>query len=200
MLGCEAIATDLPGYVGGKLDGATAVSVEIHLRSCEHCRAEIRELHQLDAILSMALPEIKPSAGFASRFANRLAAEMAEEEQARERSSWLSWLLQPWLVPAAAAAVLGAVVFSPWLATERTPKSVVPSLPAITSGVASVEKPADRGVAAPAAPAPKTTVTTAVASKDVPKDLIQRPELFVDYAIIRDLDMLESGDSMAEAG
>lgn len=191
MRGCETIAIDLPGYVAGKLDMASSVSVATHLRSCEECSAEVSALGQLEVLLSKALAPVEPSAGFASRFANRLAAEMALEEQAEERPSWLSWLLQPWLVPVAAAAVLGAIVFAPWFTSERAPKSVIPSLPSLASGVASAKKPAPSTVASNAVvQAPKTVV----ASKEVPGDVIQRPELFVDYAVIRDLDVLEAND------
>lgn len=198
MRGCEVIAIELPGYVGGKLDMATAVSVETHLGSCESCRTEVYELEQLDLLLSKALPQIEPSPDFASRFANRLAAELAAEEGVAEQSSWLSWLLQPWLVPLAAAAMLGAIVFSPWLSGERAPKTAIPAVPSLTSPVASAKKPAEGAVAsiAPQPQAPKTTV----ASKEVPKDLIQRPELFVDYAVIRDLDVLEVGEPGGKAG
>jgi hypothetical protein len=124
---------------------------------------------------------------------------MADEEQAREQSSWLSWLLQPWLVPLAAAAMLGAIVFSPWLTGGRAPKSEMPSLPSLSSpGSLAKRPPADPPLAEkPAAPAPQALAKKDPPKEDLPKDLIQRPELFVDYAVIRDLDVLEAGDAGA---
>lgn len=202
MRGCDTVAIELPGYVDGKLDMATAVNVEAHLRSCDSCRAEVHEIEQLGRLLNRALPDIQPSPGFESRFANLLAAELAREEEVKEQSSWLSWLLQPWLVPIAAAAMLGAIVFAPWVTRQdHTPKALVPQLPSImTGGVASAKKPAENAVVAAAglpAQAPKTTVAS---NKELPKDLIQRPELFVDYAVIRDLDVLESDEGAGKAG
>lgn len=198
MRGCEAIAIDLPGYVGGKLDMASSVAVQTHLQSCEACRAEMHEIERLDALLSKALPPIEPSPGFAARFADRLAAEVADErrrqareERAEDRVSWLAWLMQPWLVPLAAAAMLGAIVFAPRWSDDGAAKSTIPALPSIPSGVAAAKKPADTtAVAAAPASNPKTVAS----NKEVPKDVIQRPELFVDYAVIRDLDVLEAGD------
>lgn len=198
MRGCEAIAIDLPGYVGGKLDMASSVAVQTHLRSCDSCRSEIRQIEQLDVLLSKALTPIEPSPGFAARFADRFAAEITEErhrraceERTEDRASWLSWLMQPWLVPLAAAAMLGAIVFAPRWSDDGAAKSAIPALPSIPSGVVSAKKPADTtAVAAAPASNPKTMAS----NKEVPKDLIQRPELFVDYAVIRDLDVLEAGD------
>src|SRR5215813_10346278 len=99
MRGCEAIVVELPGYVGGKLDASTSVSVQHHLQTCAGCQAELRQVERLDHLLTVALPSITPSVTFASSFANRLAQEMADEEASQERSSprsILRWLAQPW--------------------------------------------------------------------------------------------------------
>src|SRR5690349_6726871 len=101
MRGCEAVAVELPGYVGGKLDASAAVSVQRHLQECSSCQAELRQIERLEQLLSVALPEVSPSTGFASSFANRLAQEILDEGEEERFSprSILSWLIQPWLLP-----------------------------------------------------------------------------------------------------
>ncbi|MET0152981.1 MAG: zf-HC2 domain-containing protein [Candidatus Binatia bacterium] len=178
MKDCEPIRVELPGYASGKLDTGSLASVRAHLQSCGACRVELRELERLEELLLKGLPPIVLSATFASRFANRLAAEVDGAQRESDERSWLGWLLQPWLVPVAAAALIAAVMFQPWFADHST--SVFPT-PAVTGGsdgaVASARKPA----------------SDAKLAANPPSEVLQRPELFVDYSVIRDLDILESG-------
>lgn len=192
MRGCEAMAIELPGYLGGKLDAATAAAVRAHLLSCAACKAEVRELEGLESLLAVGLGSVEPSPTFASTFANRLAAVVLAEEERHEQPSWLAWLVQPWLVPIAAAAVLGAIMFGPWYSAGE--RSVVPSVPNL-GAVASSTKQAPEGEMA--AGGGSAAGKAAVASSSPPADLMQRPQLFVDYAVIRDLDILESSSDAA---
>ena len=204
MKNCEAISLELPGYVNGKLEPQAAGPVRLHLQSCDACQAEVSQLRRLEVLLSKHLPVIKPSPTFASTFANRLAAEIAVEgkrEQAREEGSLLGWLFRPWLIPVAAAAALGALLLTPWLSQRPATNSVIPTVGSV-GGVASAKKPAINTAANKgdvkaesklAAAAPATDKSTETASAP-PSDVIQRPELFVDYAVIRDLDVLEGED------
>lgn len=190
MRGCEAIAIELPGYVGEKLDAVTAAAVRSHLQTCSACKAEVRELEGLDRLLEVGLGSIEPSPTFASSFANRLAAQVRAEEEHHERRSWLSWLMQPWLIPVTAAAVLGAIIFSSWYpAGERG------GMPAVSSPGAMAKKQAPEGKPADGRGGARGEI--GVASSNPPTDLIQRPELFMDYAVIRDLDVLESSGDAA---
>jgi len=165
---------ELPGFVSGKLSASEAAPVRAHLATCSGCRSEVVQLEQLDQLLARALPAIEVSPTFASTFANRLAAEAAAEEEASSRG-WLGWLMQPWLIPVAAAAVLAAVMFRPF-AEHSAPLSLQHF----------AQKPAVESKAAPAAPEKQLAATT-------PPEVLQRPEMFVDYSVIRDLDILESG-------
>ena len=125
---------------------------------------------------------------------------MAAEEEVESRGLF-GWLLQPWLVPVAAAAVLavvmvGALRFSPWSSDVA-----IPSLPKLTGALAKKPVPEAPKVATnPSEKSDKNRV--AVASSPPPSDVLQRPELFVDYSVIRDLDILESGkgDTESHAG
>ena len=180
MNDCEAMVIELPGYVSGKLSAADAAPVRAHLEICGGCRSEVVQLEKLDALLMRALPTIESSPTFASTFANRLAAEVAAEEEASSRG-WLGWLMQPWLIPVAAAAVLASVMFRPF-GDQSAPLSFQHL----------AQKPAAEHKAVPAAPEKQV-------ASNPPSEVLQRPELFVDYSVIRDLDILESGKGDTES-
>ena len=191
MRGCEAVVVELPGYVGGKLDAAAAVSVQRHLHGCASCQTELREVKQLDQLLAVALPSVTPSPGFASSFANRLTQEMLDEGEERRFSprSVLSWFVQPWLLPVGAAAVLALIManmYGPWFGSEQSTGWPLRA-PSVSSGVASSKKPAPDNRLAE-----KSEKKVVASNTPPPPDVLARPELFVDYAVIRDLDILDS--------
>lgn len=195
MKECEAISIELPGYVSGKLDPKAGAPVRAHLQACAACRDELVQIQRLDKLLKDALPTITPSPGFASMFANRLAAEAAAEGEAIS-GGWAGWLLQPWVVGLAATAMLviimlGALNFSP-----RSSDTPIPRIPNLTGGVA--KKPVADSPKIASNPTEKNKLT----ASNPPSDVLQRPELFVDYSVIRDLDILESGtgDAASHAG
>ena len=198
MRTCQTIAIELPGYADGKLDPSATATVRKHLESCPVCTAEVHELGRLSSLLAARLPPIQPSRTFASTFAGRLAAEIAAEaehcDEAQSRWHWLSWIPQPWLIPLAAAAMLGAIMYAPWFTGDQATKRLpVSALPGAAGGMVSAEKPpADTRVAA-SAPVGKSLL----AASDLPADLARRPDLFVDYGVIRDLDLLESNREAA---
>ncbi len=187
---------ELPGFASGKLDAASCAPVRAHLQSCPACRKELAEIERLDQLLTRALPVILPSPAFASTFANRLAAEAQAAEEA-ERHGWLGWLVQPWLIPVAAAALLAAVMLPPWFSSDHGATSLF--LPRLLGkgSVATSKKSAEPRVANNSSAEKSTQLAGAP-----PSDLLQRPELFVDYSVIRDLDILESGkgDTESHAG
>ena len=195
MKDCEAIRVELPAYAGGKLDGDSAAPVQAHLESCADCRAELAELERLEALLCAALSPITPSVTFASRFANRLAAEVAEADEASPGRGWLGWLLRPWLIPSPRPRWR-------WRWCSGRGLRIIPraSFPCPPSAAARPARSLRRRSPLPisrsrrANPAPKAALAA-----NPPSEVLQRPELFVDYAVIRDLDILESGKGDGES-
>jgi anti-sigma factor RsiW len=201
---CEAMAIELPGYVEGKLDPGTTAMVEKHVRVCAACTAEVRELDRLNVLLAEGLPPITPSPDFAASFAKRLAAEIAAEERESMPSErrWLGWLLQPSWIPLAAAAALGVIMFAPWFNGSQSQSPSVSVAPPLTGSVASTTNPLPgTGVAELSAKASNQVASTKaeggerLATASVPADLLGRADLFVDFDVIRDLDLLESTGS-----
>jgi predicted anti-sigma-YlaC factor YlaD len=188
---------ELPGYVSGKLDADSAAPVRAHLQTCAACRDELIQIQRLDKLLKEALPTIAPSPGFASKFANRLAAEVAAEEHALA-GGWAGWLLQPWLVGLAATAMLAFIVLGV-LRSSNSPRSFDTSIPKIPSLSGAV---AQKSVGESPKLASNTPEKDKAIASNVPSDVLQRPQLFVDYSVIRDLDLLESGtgDTESHAG
>ena len=186
---------ELPGYVSGRLDPKSAAPVRAHLQICAACRDELAEIQRLDKLLKDALPVITPSPGFASTFANRLAAEVAAEGEATA-GGWTGWLLQPWLVGLAATAILAIITLGALNFTKWSSDTSIPRMPSLSGGVAR-----KRVVESPKVASNPPEKNKAIAS-NVPSDVLQRPELFVDYSVIRDLDILESGkgDTESHAG
>lgn len=200
MKDCVDIAIELPGYASGKLAPDASASVRRHLQSCDVCQLELAAVERLDALLSAALPPVQPSRTFASTFANRLAAAASAEEERGSAGGWREWLFRPWLLPLAAAAVFAAIM----LVARSSQKSSfpLPHFPSLKSGLAAApKKPATEPAVKIAGAAPVEKEKKTVVASAPPDDLVQRPELFMDYAVIRDLDVLESAaDGVDRAG
>jgi len=142
---------------------------------------------------STSLPAIAPSPGFASSFANRLAQEIVDEGEERRFSPSLDALMvgSTLALPVGAAAVLALIManmYGPWFGSEQSTGWPL-RVPGVTTGVASTKKPpVDTKLAA----RPNEKAEKKMVASVPPTDVVDRPELFVDYAVIRDLDMLDS--------
>ncbi|MGH7856413.1 MAG: zf-HC2 domain-containing protein [Candidatus Binatia bacterium] len=193
---CESVILDLPAYARGLLPPSAASPVERHLRSCPGCQAELGELERLEQVLIDHLPTIAPSVSFASTFASRLAAEVLADEERSAAPGFFGWLLRPWVIPLAVAATLGAVVFSSSLLTAPGPVAPVARLErdAAPPPVAEARPAARTEVAGiPSTDSPKGSGTRRMFAAP-PRDLLERADLFVDYSVIQNLDVLESSE------
>lgn len=206
-MSCETFSEDLPGYAGGNLAVAERALIEAHLRTCRPCQDEVRALERLDRLLHEGLPWVEPSPELQRRFMNRLAAEIeAETQPSEERESLLSWLLRPWLIPAVATAALAVLVLAGSFGSGRDVPTRIAREPAPSDGPAPAVAVVAAPQAAPAAEAPAAApLAVAGAKRDpgrsVPADLERDPDLFVDFAIIKELEILRAIDpSSGSAG
>jgi anti-sigma factor RsiW len=81
FLRCRKVRELLPWYVNGTLSGEELAEVERHLRRCRRCRAEAEEFRELQASLSEALEEPKPSMKLLESTLDLIEAEARLEEE-----------------------------------------------------------------------------------------------------------------------
>lgn len=190
---CEDIVEELHDYARGELGAERTSAVSRHVAACRGCGAELEQLQKLDRLLAESLlgPSITPSPTFASRFANRLAAEIADEEARAAETGFWHWLARPWLVPAAAAAVLTVAALVVWGPGGRGSQPAGPSSAAVASRAEAGPKPIAKAGAA-------TTAPRVAEARKLPPELMKHPDLFVDYAVIRDLGILQETEGGAQ--
>ena len=117
---CGHLRTDLGGYVLGGLTAEETRAVEAHLRTCEDCRAELRELRDLPGLMALAR---EPSSEAPDLLRARVLAALPPRRPRRRTL---------WAVAAALGlgAVAGALGAPGWL-SDRGPESPSPeSVPA----------------------------------------------------------------------
>ena len=187
---CEENRLELPMYARSVLEPARNAAIENHLADCDACRAELLELQRLETVLEAHLPVMTPSPAFASTFANRLAAEvLAEEGVTGMGGGFLGWF-RPWLVPLAVGAALAGVIVQQSMVAGPGGERVATLPEESGSQVAVQSKPA---VAEPPREVASADPVPGVRNREAkpPEEVLDRLELFVDYAVIENLDVLD---------
>jgi anti-sigma-K factor RskA len=102
------------------LDGEEQVRFDQHARQCERCRMIVRLDRETLRNLSLAAPEMEPSAGFKERLLARAAAELDQAQQIhpaepiplRPRGGLLHFRRSAWASALAAVLVIGVATAS----------------------------------------------------------------------------------------
>ncbi len=100
----------LGAYALGDLPADERAAISAHLEGCPECRAELRELEGVAALLPLAdparieQPSVRPPADLGARIEAQIAAETSREGHARRRRRFRLW------VGGAAAAAVAAVL------------------------------------------------------------------------------------------
>ncbi|MDG2303932.1 MAG: zf-HC2 domain-containing protein [Candidatus Binatia bacterium] len=174
-MSCEELREELVGLLDGELDPAATVQVEAHLEICGGCAAEHRELVRTQALLEGALAAEPPAR---PRFDELWAAADGPSEGSRRASdarppSWARGAgdgrrgaRRGGLVPIAFAAAAAAALFF---------YQLIPSAPPVTGPTS--------------APAPLVAVAE-TAPPVLPPELVEHPDMFVDFVIVRRLEKL----------
>ena len=112
---CREWRTSLGAYVLDQLPAGERAALEAHLEGCPECRAELRELEGVAALLPLAdparieQPTVRPPADLGARIEAQIAAEAAREGRERRRRRFRLWAGGA-VATAAVAAVLALIV------------------------------------------------------------------------------------------
>ena len=192
---CEAIAEDLVAFADGELAQAERAPIEAHVAGCLSCRREIERIATVNALVA-GLPRIAPSPEFEERVRRRLAAGAAADDAATwtRRRAWRPAL---WGVPALAVAAAIALVWYWSLAAPTRNQLRAPA----GGGQLAVARP-DRAqqLAGEGETEPVVAAAPSLSIEDLPPDLIEHPELFLRYPVVRRLNKLEHFEEVRQHG
>ena len=192
VLACDAFTEELVAYLDGEQPAEERARIEAHVGSCLTCRRELDRLKRVRAFMGELRP-IEPSPDFAAAMWRRLEATPSRAPR--------RWRAIVWSVaPLAAAAVVALAWYS---SLERgVSQSPVASAPLVAPAPAEVAKapvksapPRDTRVADAQPKAEPESAPHEVASApdldDYPPELVEHPELFLRYPVVRRLRKLE---------
>jgi len=183
---CEAIAEDLVAFVDGELAEAERALVEAHVTACLSCRREIERVAKVGALM-VGLPRIEPSPEFEERMRRRLAAVAGvDDATVGTRRRVLRRAL--WGVPALAAAAAIALV---WYWSLAGPARNALRAPAGGGQVAAARPDRAQQLAGEHEAQAVVAAAPSLSPEDLPPDLIEHPELFLRYPVVRRLNKLE---------
>lgn len=135
---CESIRETMTGFVVGELDAKLHAEVEAHCADCSACRAELKGIRAVSALLERELmAESMPLELNAARRAqlSETAQGIVGPRDASKRRTGLRWA-----IPLAAAAML-LLVFSFGLPTDRDSFDQMASVPKVTSPAPQEQAP-----------------------------------------------------------
>lgn len=205
MKACRWYQLEFPGTLSGELRVEQEERVRKHVQSCPDCRAELDQFRMIDVLLTEGLPEPGRVRQFQQEFLKRFDAEVRLDRGRRRRLS--GSLFQPALLPLAAAA--GVAGFLVWSTPTEVPE-IAPAVPAVKvaevlpeESDAVVEDVASAGIEE-TDPAPGSGVTSVPAVAEMGAQqgalLDTDPALFLDYAVVRELDDTEVAVPVAADG
>jgi hypothetical protein len=206
---CESLSEELVAYIDGEHSGPERARIESHVGTCLVCRREMERISKVNRLIG-ALPQIEPSADFEQRMWQRLQAEPAALPSPRRMRPAL------WGAPALAAAAALALAFYSSLTPvpgERAsdgravevaaePRAARPAAevarapePAREEQVASTRR---EGASPDATERERIAAAAALAPEDLPPELVENPELFLRYPVVRRLDSLSHFEAVQQ--
>jgi anti-sigma factor RsiW len=191
-------------YVDGKLSGREYEAVGAHLQRCPTCGGELAAVRRLCEVLdrdvARDVPGVMPSGLETATMRRILAAEIAVADEGSPR---LRWLL-PWAT-ALAAAGLALYLSGGRERADRELTAVAPEVPltvvppdqAPTRLAAKPRRAASAGSATrEGAPVEDGRNADGSSTDEMPVELRNTLDLFVDFPIIDELDKFENYDSI----
>lgn len=188
---CEAMVEDLVAFLDGELTEPERSRVEAHTSTCLTCRREMDRISTVNGMLR-SLPRVTPSDDFDRRMWERLEREASRPGAPR------SFRAVYWGVPLAAAAALALVWYSSVQQTGTAPGGGEATSPRVaTAPQAPAPEAARPDVAVAARPdeaadqEPIAQANADLAPEDFPPEVIEHPELFLRFPVVRRLEKLE---------
>jgi hypothetical protein len=167
-------------------------ALEAHLSECSACRDELLVTERVLAAVAALPMEIEVPASLEQETLRRVRIAAAEEaEQLAARRWW--WRLR---VPAVAITALAALLLVV-LGHDEAERKAAPQAPTAVAAKSAEPKPVRERREAPAAAVSEAPVPTAVAQapeappEELPRALTERPDLFMELPILRNLEKLE---------
>jgi hypothetical protein len=190
---------DLVAYVDGELLGAERGRFDDHVATCLTCRREAERLTKLRALVR-GLPRIEPSASFDAGMWRRMARAPSGGQRADRRATWR------WAAPALAAAAVVALALygvlnrsAPHAPGRAATGRQVATAP-VGHGQAAKTEEADTGAAGEAGKRTDVASADNPAPEDVPPELVEHPELFLRFPVVRRLQKLEHFEEVRQRG
>lgn len=199
---CGPVQRHLTAAVDGRLDARSRAAVDEHVAGCAACREELR----LTRALFTALDDGSTEAPVSPRLeqATLRAVRIAAADEAERPARW--WAA---LRPAPALAVLAVVVVAVTATLQQRADAPARSAPK-PARLAAQEKAPKRveSVARAKVPAEAPAAAAPVVARrrptpvpaEPPKELAERPDLFIDLPILRHLDKLEHFEQIETTG
>ena len=180
---CGAIIDELVAYLDGEQPASERARIEDHLGVCLTCRRELNNLRTVGDWLR-ALPRVEPGPELEAGMRRLLESEPRADLPRRRQRVVL------WAVPSLAAAAGVAVALYSLLAggSSSGPPARGP-LPSSQGGIAAVGPLA--GATASRGGDVQVAGGTQPLLEDVPPEVIEHPELFLRFPVVRRLDKLE---------
>jgi anti-sigma factor RsiW len=194
---CVEFAEELVAYLDGEQPPAEHARIEQHVGTCLNCRRELERLRRVRTLLG-ALPAIEPSAAFQDALWQRLNVTSPPVRRQRRTLVWGA----PALAAAAALALVSYSLVAHVGTSTRAPGAPV----AVAHREAPHGAAGETRVAAQHEKAPgkdETKPDVAVAGSDLdqyPPELIEHPELFLRYPVVKRLQRLQHFEEVRQHG
>lgn len=94
--------------VSGGISAADAVSLDVHLKTCDGCRAALEHVSFSSRLLRVAEPAADPGAGFAHM--TMAVIRQSERDRADEKSIWSPFVSLAWKFAATSGVALALLL------------------------------------------------------------------------------------------
>jgi anti-sigma factor RsiW len=169
-------------------------ALEAHLAECAACRDELATTEQVLAAVAALPVEAEVPVSLEQETLRRVRIAAAEEAERLAAPRWW-WRLRVPAVAATALAALLLVIVGPDEMEQKATPDAPPAVAAKSKETKVVRERTEaptRAIAGAPAPAPAAVAEAPDTPPNLPTALTERPDLFMDLPILRNLEKLEN--------